>query len=323
MFKVEGNKVISDGDFQAKKFYGDGSALTGVSGGAAWGSITGTLSDQTDLQTEIDTKADTCVVNTYTSSDTWTKPAGAKIVEVILISGGGGGGSGARSAAGTWRPGGAGGAGGAMSTKKFPASILGSTETVTIGAGGTGGAAISADNTNGNAGTAGGNTSFGAWVIATGGGSGGGGDIAQQFASNDTVSLGWNNSEPRTFGNGQGGSSPGEGVMTEAFAGGGGGGAARDDLNADYAATAGSAGSYMKDLIGYAGGTVSGGAGTGTTAGYPYGGGGGGGASVGATGGNGGIYGGGGGGGGYSTNGTASGAGGNGASGMAIVITYF
>src|SRR5687767_8273808 len=99
-------------------------------------------------------------VFTTPGANTWTKRAGARLVEVMLLGGGGGGGSGRRGAAGSVRQGGGGGGGSGYTHFMFAASILGATETVTVGAGGAGGAAITADSTDGNAGSAGGATSF-------------------------------------------------------------------------------------------------------------------------------------------------------------------
>jgi hypothetical protein len=110
----------------------------------------------------------------YTANDTWTKPAGAKMVHYILIGGGGGGGSGRRSLQNNSLGGGGGGAGGGITAGYADPVFLGSTETITIGAGGAG-AADSADNTNGAAGTAGGESSFGSSIKARGGSAGGGG----------------------------------------------------------------------------------------------------------------------------------------------------
>lgn len=96
----------------------------------------------------------------YTASDTWTKPTGCLWVLVDVIAGGGGGGGG-----NTAPNCGAGGGGGARFWRLFHADMLGATETITIGDGGTSGAS----NNNGGAG---GTSSFGAFILCTGGGGG-------------------------------------------------------------------------------------------------------------------------------------------------------
>lgn len=101
----------------------------------------------------------------FTSSGTWTKPDNINYVMVEAWGAGGGGASGDRS---TGTIGGSGGGGGAYIYKIFRASDLGATETVTIGAGGTGGAALTA-NGYGNSGTGGGNTTFGTKLTGYGG----------------------------------------------------------------------------------------------------------------------------------------------------------
>src|SRR3954471_21339340 len=73
-------------------------------------------------------------------SFTWTKPAGARWVEVILVGGGGGGGSGMVGAAATVRNGGAGGSPGLRTRFIINADDLPATVAVTVGAGGGGGA---------------------------------------------------------------------------------------------------------------------------------------------------------------------------------------
>lgn len=97
----------------------------------------------------------------FTSNGTWTKPEFLKYVIVEVVGGGGGGrGAVASNPARTAN----GGGGGGYAKKKIMADDLGSTETVTVGAGGAGGA--SGD----NAGSAGGNSSFGSHAVATGAG---------------------------------------------------------------------------------------------------------------------------------------------------------
>ncbi|RWP18873.1 MAG: hypothetical protein EOR00_09560 [Mesorhizobium sp.] len=96
----------------------------------------------------------------YSSSATWTKPAGLVGIQ-IRIRGASGGGGGCVSGNGSGR----GGAGGQAceGTRYVPEVSLGATETVTIGAAGTAGPQ------GNNAGGAGGTTSFGAHLVATGG----------------------------------------------------------------------------------------------------------------------------------------------------------
>lgn len=104
-------------------------------------------------------------VQTFSASGTWTRPSGCRAIMVELVGGGGGSGGCAASAAGQF--GEAGGGGGGGYSRKWIASP-GSSETVTIGAGGT---AASAGANNGGTG---GTTSFGAHCQATGGTGGSG-----------------------------------------------------------------------------------------------------------------------------------------------------
>lgn len=118
-----------------------------------------------------------CDVQTFSytgATQTWTKPSGAKAVEVLLWGGGGGGGGGAWFDAGAGVQGGIGGGGGGFIQKTFNAADLSGTEDVIIGAGGTHGNGATAVNTNGTDGTQGGNTTFGTTVKLAAGGGGGG-----------------------------------------------------------------------------------------------------------------------------------------------------
>jgi hypothetical protein len=114
-------------------------------------------------------------VQVFTSSGTWTRPAGAILVHVQVQ--GGGGGSGGCGATGSGQAACASGAGGGeYASGWYTPSTTGSSVAVTVGAGGNGGAA------GANAGTDGGTSSFGALVTALGGG-GSGGSSATTLAS--------------------------------------------------------------------------------------------------------------------------------------------
>lgn len=93
-------------------------------------------------------------VQTFNSSGTWTKPGSGTIAMVECWGGGAGG---TRHYSG-------GGGGGGYNMKWIPLSSLGATETVTIGAGGTG------KTGSDGPGTAGGNSTFGSHLTGYGGG---------------------------------------------------------------------------------------------------------------------------------------------------------
>ena len=295
-------------------------------------------------------------VQEFTSSGTWTKPAGATIVYVECISAGGGGGSGRRAASSTHRGPGTGGGGGTRVWRIFKADDLPSTVSVTVGAGGSGGAAQTTDNTNGAVGSAGGDSQFGgtnandAYVYALAGygggagtsnlispgGSGGGLPTGSWVSVNvsggspATSSSSSGNAGNAEYGGGAGG---GTGAGGSSIFGGGGGGAGGAITSSNNASSGANGGTVNRYTIGNggAGGTPGGGGASGTAGTQPYpillaGTGGGGGASGttanAGSGGAGGAYGGGGGGGGASLNGFNSGAGGTGGNGIVRVYVY-
>jgi hypothetical protein len=285
-----------------------------------------------NLTTDLNAKAAKANVQVFTTvgTNTWTKPDGARVVEIHVIGGGGGGGSGCSSPSGTAAGGGAGGGGGGRTFVSIDASFLGPTETVTVGAAGTGGASRAAEAGNGINGTAGTASAVGLWVYAGGGSFGGGGTSALTpvpvtgGGSTRAVVVGGSggavasSAGSQTFGNGGGG-----GNVTSGCGGGAGGG-----VNAGGTVANGGVGGFQFIYNGaLAGGTPVGQNGFSVPTNLPYGGSGGGGGNASKTttamsGGNGGLYGAGGGGGGAGQ-GFASGAGGNGAQGIVVVTTYF
>lgn len=278
---------------------------------------------------------------TTAGTSTWTKPAGAKLVYILAFGGGGGGGSGRRRASGssaTAAFGGGGGGAGGRSELWIPAAALGSTETVTVGPGGTGGAATTVDDTNGNAGSSGDSSLFGSLVAARAGAGASGGSTTGAGSGNsggggaDGITSGGTS---YTASGGAGGlSSSSAGSRGGYRAGGGGGGVGF--AAASTTATNGQAGglggaNYSNSTVSTGGGGALGlaesnGTNGANAASYFVGGSGGGGGGSGVTtagnGGNGGYPSGGGGGGGagHAVN---SGAGGNGGNGYVRIVTFF
>lgn len=285
-------------------------------------------------------------IQTFTSSGTWTKPAGAKICQVIALGAGGGGGSGRRGASLTVRSGGAGGGSGALINYTILASALGASETITVGAGGAGGAGVTTDDTNGNTGGDGTDTTVGTVLRARGGKGGPGGTNSTPITAGTFVGC-TSLYEEAGLAGGNGGTSGGSttnasGVI-KPTAGGGGAGKTAGDNNANGAAGGSitqNNGSTVADagFTGWSnvtGGTLgSGGSGANgnESAAVPYyfgmkvGTGGGGGGSnnsgTGPAGGNGGGPGAGGGGGAGIENGRNGGKGGDGGNGWCVIVTY-
>jgi hypothetical protein len=269
----------------------------------------------------------------YTANDTWTKPTGAKLVHYLLIGGGGGGGSGRRSSSFNSLGGGGGGAGGGITAGFVDPAFLGSTESITIGAGGTG-AVDTADNTNGAGGTAGGESSFGSSIKARGGAAGGGGSSSAGAAgAATTLASIFYGTNASTAAGALGGGTTGATAVASVYlpTGGGGGGARGGGVNylGGKGGDIGQTNTGITSAPAVAAGT-SGPAGIRSQSSYAGTGGGGGsmssdnGVLTGFVGGAGGTYGGGGGGG--SGAGNASGgssAGGTGGAGIVIVTTYF
>lgn len=143
---------------------GDATAVTSYASGIN-GQVTNIQNEQTIFNTQIisytsgiETLRQAMVtggsgtptdVQIFTSgTPIWTKPEGAKAVEVIVKAGGGGGAGGWANSAGTTRFGGGAGGGGACNKQIFDANDIAATMTVKVGFGGAGG-------TSGNVGNAG------------------------------------------------------------------------------------------------------------------------------------------------------------------------
>ena len=276
---------------------------------------------------------------------TWTAytiPTGTTVLDLYLIGGGGGGGSGRRGAAGSVRCGGGGGASGGVTVTRLSVAALAAAGITTLYAraelGGTGGAPATADNTDGNAGGAGGwayvskaqSTAAGDVILAAGGGTGGGGGTN----ANGTAGPAGNANEAMAAGSagaaasttGGAGANGATGTSGGAAAGGSGAG-----LTTGNVASTGGNGGNARGIPGSGGtGGATGAAGAAPlnpVGGFVHvGGGGGGGGSqasgAGGAGGDGGPYGGGGGGGSASANGSASGAGGAGGNAVVRIVAW-
>ena len=307
----------------------DNQAILFNSTATAFQNSTLTVGTISGLSVDLSAKAGTAIVEAFTSSGTWTKPAGAKVVNIQLLGGGGGGGGGRKNTTLTNRSGGGGGGGGGYLNVTIPASLLPATPiNLTIGAGSVGGAGATVNNNDGLPALQGGATIFGTGVSGTItyialGGVGGNGGLTTLGAAG-SGSLNANNGGQGNVGNGAAGSP--SVVNATHFMGGAGGGGGGGISNADAVGTGSNGG--RSNVVNLAGGTF-GAAGTNNTNAVngliAVGSGGGGGAgslTVANNGGNGGFpsSGGGGGGAAQASNG---GTGGTGGAGMAIITTYF
>ena len=279
---------------------------------------------------------------TTVGTTTWIKPVGAKYVHVVMHGGGGGGGSGRlRPDSTTAAAGGGGGGGGGRVEFLLPADSIGVSVSLTIGAGGTGGAA----QTVSGSGLPGGNGDRSSFdVFGARGGTGGGGGLTGSgpggVSTGDTTSFA--NASNRYSGNSSGGTTAavidaGRGGLHAGGGCGGPGNAASSTVSRTGAAGGlGGSAALASVTVLTGGGGNGGGAGANGFAGpdapdlYFGGGGGGGGgvsttATVVGTGGAGGFPGGGGGGGPYGqlNTGATSGAGGNGGGGAIRITTFF
>lgn len=295
--------------------------------------LTLTSTEIIDILVGLASKAEATKVDVYSASDTWSKPAGAIYHDIFCIGGGKGGGSGAltinTTASAIDPAGGSGGQPGALGVLfGVPSGALGSTVTVTVGAGGAGGASRTTTGTT-NAGANGGNSSFGSHLTANGAtantSNGSGGAILDgALSTNATANLaGYVFGYSGTISNSQVIASG-----TSAINAAPNGGTAGTSVLANAAAATGTNGESGLVLTGRAACQISNGGGGGgaamvTNAGAAT-------AAIGGDGGAGGFPGGGGGGGGAAgaqrstaPTGTKSGKGGDGGSGAVIVISHF
>lgn len=183
--------------------------------------------DGTNFQLSSSVAGSDTSLQTFTASGTWTKPGKGTLAFIQVW---GGGGSGAKDSVREC----GGGGGGAYAEAFIPLVNLGSTETVTIGAGG----ALISSNGLGNAG---GNTTFGSWLTGYGGGAGGydGSNPAGGGGGGGSNAAG---SAGLSGAGGAGGGILGGAANTESTFGGGGGGSSNNGARSLYGGGGGARG---------------------------------------------------------------------------------
>lgn len=274
--------------------------------------ITKTYDDGAGTLT-LEARAGTYKVTTFTESGSWTVDPNARWVEVYAIGGGSGGSAGEMDAtSGGGAVGGVGGAGGKALAARYPAAIFTSSISITVGAGGTGGAGRTTTGAT-NPGTEGGTSLFGSLLVTNtavalfsgAGGSGGGvstTNVVTAGSAGSAATQAWNYSTQ---------------IATYGYKSGGNGGAIGDASNGYVGQPGSTPTSNSGSTLGNGGGGGGGGTYKAGTGNVIYGG----------NGGNGGIPGGGGGGGGginraANSSGSVSGAGGNGGRGEIVILEW-
>lgn len=264
------------------------------------------------------------LANNATATPTWTKPAGARLIDVLLIGGGGSGGSGRCGASANNRTGGSGGAAGGVVRIQLDAAAVAATVALSYGGRRTGGAGVDTA-VDGNAGNSGIGSSFGAITAPAGSGGLGGivgaGTVSGGAAVSNANLVGGSVTATSAGGSAHVNTPAGGSDTNGLFPTGGGGGGGLTNSNVSNTGAVG--GAFVNSPV-----TMAGASGNGSAVGYIGGGGGGGTAGpnaggAGGAGGSGGGYGSGGGGGGASVTGSLSGAGGLGGPGLIVILTHF
>lgn len=143
----------------------------------AKGRVTSASSGTANAPVQVDVFDGALLADDQTVTTTWTKPAGAKVIEVMMIGGGGAGGSGRQGGGSSVRCGGGGGAGGATVFIQLAPSSLISPIEVSYGGRRSGAASVTSAGNSGFAGSAGIDAKFGNYK-ASGGNGGNGGTAA-------------------------------------------------------------------------------------------------------------------------------------------------